>query len=87
MLLACLSEGTFMKAIVTTQYGPPEVLQLKEIATPAPAENEVLIKLYASSVNPLDSFVMRGPLSFLPMIGRLPGQMRRNDANSPNERH
>jgi NADPH:quinone reductase-like Zn-dependent oxidoreductase len=48
------------------------VLQLKEIATPAPAENEVLIKLYASSVNPLDRFVMRGPLSFLPIIGRLP---------------
>jgi NADPH:quinone reductase-like Zn-dependent oxidoreductase len=60
-----------MKAIVTTRYGPPEVLQLREIATPAPAEDEVLIKLYASSVNPLDSFSMRGPLFFLPMIGRL----------------
>jgi 2-desacetyl-2-hydroxyethyl bacteriochlorophyllide A dehydrogenase len=60
-----------VKAIVTTRYGPPEVLQLKEIAIPEPAQNEVLIKLYASSVNPLDSFAMRGPLSFLPAIGRL----------------
>jgi NADPH:quinone reductase-like Zn-dependent oxidoreductase len=60
-----------MKAIVSTQYGPPDVLQFKEIATPAPAHDEVLIKLYAASVNPIDSFSMRGPLSFLPMIGRL----------------
>src|ERR1700689_1245155 len=58
-----------MKAIVCTRYGPPEVLQLKEIATPSPAENEVLIKVCAASVNPLDSFSMRGPLFFLPMIG------------------
>ena len=60
-----------MKAIVTTRYGPPEVLQLREIATPVPADDEVLIKLYASSVNPVDSFAMRGPLFFLPPIGRL----------------
>ncbi len=60
-----------MKAIVTTRYGPPEVLQLREIATPEPAADEVLIKVYASSVNPLDSYVMRGPLFFLPALGRL----------------
>lgn len=60
-----------MKAMVTTQYGPPDVLQLREIATPTPAQNEVLIKLYASSVNPLDGFLIRGPLFFVPMIGRL----------------
>src|SRR5271157_559191 len=60
-----------MKAIVHTQYGPPDVLQLSEIAVPTPADNEVLIKIYAASVNPLDSFSMRGPLFFLPMIGGL----------------
>jgi NADPH:quinone reductase-like Zn-dependent oxidoreductase len=60
-----------LKAIVTTQYGPPEVLQLREIATPTPAGDQVLIKLYASSVNPLDSFAMRGPLFFLPRVGKL----------------
>lgn len=60
-----------MKAIVSTQYGPPDVLQFKEIATPAPADDEVLIKLYAASVNPFDSYSLRGPLFFLPMIGGL----------------
>ena len=60
-----------MKAIVCTQYGSPDVLQFKEIAKPAPADDEVLIKLYAASVNPIDSFAMRGPLFFLPMIRRL----------------
>jgi hypothetical protein len=52
MLCSSQIEELPMKAIVTTQYGPPDVLQLMEITTPAPAVNQVLIKLYASSVNP-----------------------------------
>ena len=61
-----------MKAILITRYGPPlDVLQLREVATPEPAEDEVLIKLYASSVNPLDGFTIRGPLFFFPKLGRL----------------
>lgn len=39
-----------MKAIVLTKFGPPEVLQLQEVATPAPAVHEVLIKIYATTV-------------------------------------
>lgn len=39
-----------MKAIVWTKYGPPEVLQLREVAKPAPKETEVLIRILATSV-------------------------------------
>jgi NADPH:quinone reductase-like Zn-dependent oxidoreductase len=49
-----------MKAIVRTQYGPPELLQFAEVATPVPAGNEVMIRLCAASVNPLDLYMMKG---------------------------
>ena len=43
-----------MKAIVYTQYGPPDVLQLMEVAKPEPKEDQVLVKVHAASANALD---------------------------------
>jgi NADPH:quinone reductase-like Zn-dependent oxidoreductase len=57
-----------MKAIVYEHYGPPDVLQFKEIATPAPADDEVLIHVRAASVNPLDWHFMRGEPWFIRLM-------------------
>jgi NADPH:quinone reductase-like Zn-dependent oxidoreductase len=49
-----------MKAIVYRCYGSPEVLQIEDVEKPVPADTEVLVKIHAASVNPLDWHYMRG---------------------------
>ena len=57
-----------MKAIVFTRYGSPDVLEFKDVATPAAAENEVFIEICAASVNPLDWHIMRGEPVFIRLM-------------------
>ena len=59
-----------MKAAVYTRYGPPDVLQISDIAKPAHNDNEVLIRVRAASVNPADWRLMRGaPYIFRILFG------------------
>ncbi len=62
-----------MKAIVYTQYGSPDVLQLKEVEKPAPNDGEILVKIHAASANPLDWHLMRAS----PFFVRLEGGLRK----------
>jgi NADPH:quinone reductase-like Zn-dependent oxidoreductase len=54
-----------MKAIVCTKYGPPEVLQLKEVEKPTPGNNEVLIEIHAAAVTVSDCIVRSGKVDIL----------------------
>jgi NADPH:quinone reductase-like Zn-dependent oxidoreductase len=54
------NNATPMKAIVHRCYGPPDVLTLEDIEKPTPEDNQVLVKVHAAAVNPLDWHYMRG---------------------------
>ena len=60
-----------MKAILYHDYGSPDVLQVEEMEKPIPGDNEVLIKVRAASVNPVDWHGMRGKPYVMRMMGGL----------------
>jgi NADPH:quinone reductase-like Zn-dependent oxidoreductase len=59
------SNATAMRAIVYRCYGSPDVLKVEDVEKPTAADNEVLIKVHAASVNPLDWHFMRGMPYFM----------------------
>jgi NADPH:quinone reductase-like Zn-dependent oxidoreductase len=61
-----------MKAVIYTEYGSPNVLQIKEIAKPVPADDEILIKIHAVSINGSD----REGLVGKPLYARIGGFRR-----------
>lgn len=62
-----------MKAIVCTRYGPPEVLQLREVEKPAPKKNEVCIQVFATAVTASDCIIRGFELSILRPMGFMMG--------------
>ena len=57
-----------MKAIVHCEYGSPDVLKLEEVEKPVPNDNQLLVRVRAASVNPLD-LTIRGPWMIRPLLG------------------
>src|SRR5215831_3562034 len=64
------SESAKMRAIVIYAYGAPEVMKLENVARPEPAEDDVLIRVIAASINPVDVAIRKGYLAKL--IGSFP---------------
>jgi len=62
-------EGVFMKAVVYTKYGSPDVLQIRDVEKPAPKDNEVLIKIHAASVNAYDWHFLTADIFLVRFMG------------------
>ena len=62
-----------MKAIRVTAFGGPEVLRLEEVPTPKPGPGEVLVRVHAVGVNPVETYVRAGTYARLPELPYTPG--------------
>jgi NADPH2:quinone reductase len=62
-----------MKAIVVREFGDPSVLQLAEASDPTPGPDQVLVRLHAAGVNPVEGYVRSGVYASLPALPYTPG--------------
>ena len=62
-----------MKAIRVNEFGGPEVLRLEEVVTPQPAPGQVLIRMHAIGVNPVETYIRAGTYARLPALPYTPG--------------
>jgi NADPH:quinone reductase len=62
-----------MKAIRVTAFGGPEVLKLEEVPTPQPGPGEVLVRIHAAGVNPVETYIRAGTYARLPQLPYTPG--------------
>lgn len=62
-----------MKAIRAHQFGGPEVLKFEQIPDPAPAPEQVVVRVNAAGVNPVDAYIRTGTYAFKPNLPYTPG--------------
>jgi len=63
-----------MKAIIVREFGAAEVMKLEEIETPEPHENQVLVRIKAAGVNPVDTYIRAGSYAQKPDLPYTPGK-------------
>ena len=74
-----------MKAIVYRNYGSPDVLRCEDVAKPTPGQDEVLVRVRAAALNPLDCHLIRGAYLMRPMTGLRRPRMTRSGADFAGE--
>ena len=62
-----------MKAIRVHEFGPPEVMHLEEVPDPKPQTGEVLVRVKAAGVNPVDTYIRSGAYALKPSLPYTPG--------------
>jgi NADPH2:quinone reductase len=62
-----------MKAIRVHEFGPPEVMRLEETGDPKPGEGQVVVRVHAAGVNPVDTYIRRGTYAMRPTLPYTPG--------------
>ena len=62
-----------MRAVVVRQFGGPEVMRVEEVPAPAPGAGQVLVRIRAAGINPVDTYVRTGTYAFKPPLPYTPG--------------
>ncbi len=62
-----------MKAVVVREFGPPEVMKLEEVPDPSPGSTQVLVRVHAIGVNPVDTYIRSGTYARKPSLPYIPG--------------
>ena len=63
-----------MKAIIVREFGAPEVMRLEDAPVPEPSENQILVRIYAAGVNPVDAYIRTGTHAQKPNLPYTPGK-------------
>ena len=63
-----------MKAIIVSEYGPPEVMAVGNVETPPPTGSQVLVKIHVAGVNPVDTYLRSGIHAHAPKLPYTPGK-------------
>jgi NADPH2:quinone reductase len=62
-----------MRAVLVRQFGGPEVMRVEEVPAPAPGAGQVLVRIRAAGINPVDTYVRTGTYAFKPPLPYTPG--------------